>query len=70
MEFKNIEDFQVALNGYVSVAEWEILTTAIQIPEECFPLASARLADLTSQEIEVSISLDLFFLTLVFAFPS
>jgi len=56
MEFKNIEDFQAALNGYVSVAEWEILTAAIQIPEECFPLAYARLADLTSQvRIEVSL---------------
>lgn len=56
MEFKNIEDFQAALNSYVSVVEWEILTAAIQIPEECLPLAYARLADLTSQvRIEVSL---------------
>lgn len=52
--FNKSESFQAVLSGCVCVAEWDFLTGAIQIFEECLPLAYVRLADVTAQEIEVS----------------
>lgn len=52
--FINADDFQDALNSCLSVRDWEILTGAIQIPENFVPMAYARLAELTVQEFEVS----------------
>lgn len=54
MVFNKSERFQAVLNGCVCVAEWDFLTGAIQISEECLPLTYVRLADVTAQEIEVS----------------
>lgn len=50
----NADAFQDALNSCLSVRDWEILTGAIQIPENFVPMAYARLAELTVQEFEVS----------------
>ena len=52
--FTNVVDLQAALNACVSVQDWEILTEAIQIPENFVPLAFAQLTELTVQELEVS----------------
>lgn len=52
--FINADAFQDALNSCLSVRDWEILTGAIQIPENFVPMAYARLAELTVQEFEVS----------------
>ena len=47
--FTNADAFQDALNSCLSVRDWEILTGAIQIPENFVPMAYARLAELTVQ---------------------
>ena len=52
--FTNADAFQDALNSCLSVRDWEILTGAIQIPENFVPMAFARLTELTVQEFEVS----------------
>ena len=54
MAFTSVDDFQTALNACVSVRDWETLTESIQIPEVMVPMAYARLAELTLEEIEVS----------------
>ena len=61
--FANVIDLQAALNACLTVRDWEMLTEAVEIPENFMPLAFARLTELTVQELEVScnILLDLFF---------
>jgi len=60
--FTNVIDLQAALSACLSVRDWEMLTEAVQIPENFMPLAFARLTELTVQELEVSsIMLDLCF---------
>jgi len=60
--FTNVVDLQAALSACLSVRDWEMLTEAVEIPENFMPLAFARLTELTVQELEVSSSilLDLF----------
>ena len=62
--FTDVIDLQAALSACLSVRDWEMLTEAVQIPENFVPLAFERLLELTVQELEVScnILLDLFFL--------
>ena len=52
----------------LTVRDWEMLTEAVEIPENIMPLAFARLTELTVQELEVSwnILLDLFFILFFF----
>ena len=60
--FTNVVDLQAALSACLTVRDWEMLTEAVEIPENFMPLAFARLTELTVQELEVSsIMLDLFF---------
>ena len=60
--FTNVVDPQAALSTCLTVRDWEMLTEAVEIPENFMPLAFARLTELTVQELEVSsIMLDLFF---------
>ena len=64
--FTDVIDLQAALSACLSVRDWEMLTEAVQIPENFVPLAFERLLELTVQELEVScnILLDLFFYSL------
>ena len=59
----NVVDLQAALSACLTVRDWEMLTEAVEIPENFIPLAFARLTELAVQELEVScnILLDLFF---------
>ena len=59
----NFVDLQAALNACLTVRDWEMLTEAVEIPENFVPLAFARLTEVTVQELEVScnILLDLIF---------
>ena len=61
--FTNVVDLQAALSACLTVRDWEMLTAAVEIPENFMPLAFARLTELTVQELEVScnILLDLCF---------
>ena len=61
--FTNVVDLQAALSACLTVRDWEMLTEAVEIPENFMPLAFARLTELTVQELEVScnILLDLCF---------
>ena len=52
--FTNVIDLQAALSACLTVRDWEMLTEAVQIPENFVPLAFARLTELTLQDIEVS----------------
>ena len=52
--FPNVVDLQAALSACLTVRDWEMLTEAVQIPENFVPLAFARLAELTLQELQVS----------------
>ena len=52
--FTNVVDLQAALSACLAVHDWEMLTEAIQIPENFIPLAFVRLTKLTVQEPEVS----------------
>ena len=52
--FTNVIDLQAALSACLTVRDWEMLTEAIEIPENFMPLAFARLTELTVQELEVS----------------
>ena len=52
--FTNVVDLQAALSACLTVRDWEMLTEAVQIPENFITLAYARLTELTLQEIEVS----------------
>ena len=52
--FTNVVDLQAALSACLTVRDWEMLTEAVQIPENFVPLAFARLTELTLQDIEVS----------------
>ena len=63
--FTNVIDLQAALSACLTVRDWEMLTEAVEIPENFMPLAYARLTELTVQELEVSsnILLDLFFIS-------
>ena len=64
--FTNVVDLQAALSACLTIRDWEMLTEAVEIPENFMPLAFARLTELTVQELEVSsIMLDPFF----FKFP-
>ena len=50
----DVREFQALLDACSSTQEWETLTESIQIPEAIFPMAYARLTELTVQELEVS----------------
>ena len=52
--FTNVIDLQAALSACLSVRDWEMLTEAVQIPENFVPLALARLTELTLQELQVN----------------
>ena len=52
--FTNVIDLQAALSACLTVRDWEMLTEAVDIPENFMPLAFARLTELTVQELEVS----------------
>ena len=52
--FTNVVGLQVALSACLTVRDWEMLTEAVEIPENLMPLAFARLTELTVQELEVS----------------
>ena len=52
--FTNVVDLQAALSVCLTVRDWEMLTEAVEIPENFMPLAYARLTELTVQELEVS----------------
>ena len=52
--FTNVINLQAALSACLTVRDWEMLTEAVQIPENFMPLAFARLTELTVQELEVS----------------
>ena len=52
--FTNVIDLQAALSACLTVRDWEILTEAVEIPENFMPLAFARLTELTVQELQVS----------------
>ena len=65
--FTNVIDLQAALSACLTIRDWEMLTEAVEIPENFMPLAFARLTELTVQELEVSsIMLDLFFFNSLF----
>ena len=49
----DVREFQALLEAFVSVRHWETLTESIKISEVMVPMASARLTDLTLEEIEV-----------------
>ena len=69
--FTNVIDLQAALSACLTVRDWEMLTEAVEIPENFMPLAFARLTELTVQELEVScnILLDLFFFLFFLNYP-
>ena len=52
--FTNVIDLQAALSACLTVRDWEMLTEAVQIPENFVPLALARLTELTLQELQVN----------------
>ena len=52
--FTNVVDLQAALSACLTIRDWEMLTEAVEIPENFMPLAFARLTELTVQELEVS----------------
>ena len=52
--FTNVIDLQAALSTCLTVRDWEMLTEAVQIPENFVPLALARLTELTLQELQVN----------------
>ena len=65
--FTNVVDLQAALSACLTIRDWEMLTEAVEIPENFMPLAFARLTELTVQELEVSsIMLDPFFFNFLF----
>ena len=45
--FTNSFDLQAAFSACLTVRDWEMLTEAVQIPENFFPLSFARLTELT-----------------------
>ena len=47
-------EFQALLDACLTVRDWEMLTEAVQIPENFVPLALARLTELTLQELQVN----------------
>ena len=52
--FTNVIDLQAASSACLTVHDWEMLTEAVQIPENFVPLVFARLTELTLQELQVS----------------
>ena len=52
--FTNVIDLQAALSACLTVRDWEMLTEAVQIPENFVPLALTRLTELTLQELQVN----------------
>ena len=52
--FPNVVDLQAALSACLTVRDWEVLTEAVQIPENFVPLVFARLTELTLQNLQVS----------------
>ena len=65
--FTTVFDLQAASSACLTVHDWEMLTEAVEIPENFMPLAFERLTELTVQELEVSsIMLNLCFLILFF----
>ena len=52
--FTNVIDLLSALSACLTVCDWEMLTEAVEIPENFMPLAFARLTELNVQELEVS----------------
>ena len=51
--FTKVIDLQAALSACLTVRDWEMLTEAVQIPENFIPLAFPRFTELTVQELEV-----------------
>ena len=49
--FTNVVDLQAALSACLTVRDWEMLTEAVEIPENFMPLAFERLTELTVQEL-------------------
>ena len=43
----DVREFQALLDACLTVRDWEMLTEAVQIPENFVPLAFARLTELT-----------------------
>ena len=66
----DVREFQALLVACFSIQELELLIQSILIPEEWFPMAHARLPELTAQEIPISnlfhLSSSLIFLLLLF----
>ncbi|CAH3185491.1 unnamed protein product [Porites evermanni] len=54
----DVREFQALLVGCFSIQELELLIQSILIPEEWFPMAHARLPELTAQEIPIEINHD------------
>ena len=52
--FTDVIDLHAAFSACLSVRDWEMLTEAVQIPENFVPLALARLTELTLQELQVN----------------
>ena len=44
--FTSVDDLQAALSVCLTVRDWEMLTDAVQIPENFVPLAFGRLTEL------------------------
>ena len=49
--FTNVVNLQAALSACLTVHDWEMLTEAVEIPENFMPFA--RLTELTVKELEV-----------------
>ena len=52
--YTNVIDPQAALSACLTVRDWEIMTEAVEIPENFMPSAFAGLSELTVQELQVS----------------
>ena len=52
--FTNVINLQAALSACSTVRDWEMLTEAVQIPENFVPLALVQLIELTLQELQVN----------------
>ena len=64
--FPNDVDPQAALSACLTVRDWAMLTEAVQIQENFIPLAFARLAEFTLQEVEIFSSICFFFFLILF----
>ena len=50
----NVREFQALLDACSLTQGWEMLTYFVLTPDQWIPMASARLSELTAQEITVS----------------